>query len=179
MPFREFYDRHVRFVWRSLLRIGVAEAELPDAVQDVFVIVHRKLAEFEGRSKETTWLFGICLRVASDRRSLAYRRHEVPSPEAPLACDVEADPVALADRRRAAEMLSAILDRMSDEQRIVFSLFEFEAMTGEEIAELLELPIGTVRSRLRLAREEFQRCVSRLKARERAHTSGVLRAREV
>jgi RNA polymerase sigma-70 factor (ECF subfamily) len=178
MVFRDFYDRHVRFVWRSLLRIGVPESELADAVQDVFLVVHRKLDEFEGRSSETTWLFGICLRVASDRRALAHKRREVPAVDAAMTHHTEADAPALADRRRASEMLRAILDRMPEEQRIVFSLFEFESMTGEEIAELLGLPVGTVRSRLRLARDEFQRCVARLQAREHTQPSGVLRARE-
>ena len=70
MTFKEVYDEHFRFVWRSLRRLGVRESDVPDAVQDVFLVVHRRLAEFEGRSKVTTWLFGICFRVARDRRKL-------------------------------------------------------------------------------------------------------------
>ena len=71
MTFKEVYDENFRFVWRSLRRLGVREGDVPDAVQDIFLIVHRKLGEFEGRSKVTTWLFGICLRVARDRRRAA------------------------------------------------------------------------------------------------------------
>jgi RNA polymerase sigma-70 factor (ECF subfamily) len=177
MSFRAFYDEHVRFVWRALLRIGVQESDLSDAVQDVFVVVHRKLPEFDERAKVTTWLFAICMRVASERRRRAHLRHELCSgqvPAAPSADEPDAD--ALVERRRARELLETVLDRMPDEQRLVFSLFEFEGMTGDEIAELLAVPIGTVRSRLRLARESFEASVARLRARDRAWSGALLRA---
>jgi RNA polymerase sigma-70 factor (ECF subfamily) len=72
----------------------------------------------------------------------------------------------MADRQRARATLETILNRMPDEQRIVFTLFEFDEMTGDEIADLLDLPVGTVRSRLRLARATFERSVARLRSRE-------------
>jgi RNA polymerase sigma-70 factor (ECF subfamily) len=164
--FRSFYDAHVRFVWRSLLRIGVPESDVADAAQDVFVVVHQKLAEFEGRSKATTWLFAICLRVASDRRRRALSRRECASmdPAHDQGCPEEIAPF---DRQVARRWLQAILDRLPDEQRLVFCLFELEEMSGDEIAELLGVPVGTVRSRLRLAREAFREGVARLQAAER------------
>jgi RNA polymerase sigma-70 factor, ECF subfamily len=177
-PFREFYDSHVRFVWRALLRLGVHESDLPDAVQDVFVVVHRKLAEFEGRSKVTTWLFAICARVASDRRRMAHVRREVPSGDVPSPALGGDGEEALVDRRRAGRLLETILDRMPEAQRIVFCLFELDEMTGDEIAEVLDVPVGTVRSRLRLARETFWECVSRLQARQRGQTRALLKAVE-
>jgi RNA polymerase sigma-70 factor (ECF subfamily) len=181
MSFREFYDTHARFVWRVLLRIGVGENDLPDVVQDVFVVVHRKLPEFDGRAKVTTWLFAICVRVASDRRRLAHTRHELyparmPSTPVGGELDGEADAGVLADRQRARSLLETILARMPPEQRLVFSLFELDGMTGDEIAELLAIPIGTVRSRLRLARQTFQQSVARLKAREEGRGGVALRA---
>jgi RNA polymerase sigma-70 factor, ECF subfamily len=183
MDFRLFYEQHVRFVWRSLLRSGVAEHEVPDAVQDVFLVVHRKLEEFEGRSKVTTWLFGICTRVAADRRRLAAGRYEVPvehGPGSPFdGTSTDDDPLTLADQRRARATLDAILDRLPDEQRIVFSLFELEGMTGEEIAELLDVSVGTVRSRLRLARASFEQAVARLRSREAGMVGLTLRPSEV
>jgi len=177
MNFRVFYDTHVRFVWRALLRTGVPEHEVPDAVQDVFVVVHRKLPEFEGRAKVTTWLFGICIRVASDRRRLAHGRYEVlsdplgqESPHVSQSSQVASeDPAVLTERRRARATLETILDLMPDEQRLAFSLFELEGLTGDEIAELLDVPVGTVRSRLRLARATFEQAVARLRSRESVH----------
>jgi RNA polymerase sigma-70 factor (ECF subfamily) len=176
--FRELYDAHLSFVWRVLRRIGVPESDLQDAVQDVFVVVHKKMGEFEGRSRLTTWLFAICRRVASDRRRLACARREVAWDVAALSADdcVTADATALVDQQRARQLLQTILDRMPEEQRLVFSLFELDGMTGDEIAELLDLPVGTVRSRLRLAREAFRGAVVRLQARERPFTSATLQA---
>lgn len=178
MEFRAFYERHARFVWRALLRIGVPETELGDAVQDVFLVVHRKLQEFEGRAKETTWLFGVCLRVAADRRRLAYKRRELLTSAPQQHQDEALGTAGLVERRRASEILEAILDQMPEDQRIIFSLFELEGMTGVEIAELLDLPVGTVRSRLRLARDSFRGSVARLQARQRSYDAHLLRVRE-
>jgi RNA polymerase sigma-70 factor (ECF subfamily) len=168
LTLRGIYEEHFHFVWRSLRRLGVREADVPDAVQDVFIVVHRKLAEFEGRSKVTTWLFGIALRVARDRQKLAHVRRHVDDENAVMTfVDENADVGAEAERRQAATMLEAILDELPLEQRAVFTLFELDGMGGDAIAELLEIPLGTVYSRLRLAREAFQRSVARLRARER------------
>ncbi len=164
---RAIYDEHLAFVWRALRRLGVREADLPDAVQDVFLVVHRKLPEFEGRSKVTTWLFGIAMRVAKDRSRLAHVRRQVDDEDAVAGCiDESADVGAEAERRQAALILEGILEGLPIEQRAVFMLFELEGMTGEAIADLLEVPLGTVYSRLRLAREAFQRAVARLRARQ-------------
>ena len=179
MTFRQLYDEQFRFVWRSLRRIGVAESDVADAVQDVFVVVHRKLGDFEGKAKVTTWLFGICVRVASDRRRLAHARCELPTENVENARLEASTAVGNAfDARDARALLESILDRLPDEQRIVFTLFELEGLTGEEIAELLEVPVGTVRSRLRLARECFQRCVMRLRRREASRAGVALTPRE-
>ena len=170
MTFREVYDLHFRFVWRSLRRLGVRESDLADAVQDVFVVVHRRLGEFEGRSKVTTWLYGICFRVvAKDRRRLAHVRREVDDASGALAerSDDRVDVLGEAERKEGMVLLEAILDEMPLEQRAVFTLFELESMTGDEIAEMLEVPLGTVYSRLRIARDVFKRALGRLQAREK------------
>jgi len=167
LTFHAIYEAHFQFVWRSLRRLGVREADVPDAVQDVFIVVHRKLPQFEGRSKVTTWLFGISLRVARDRQKLAFTRRQVDDEDAVSSCvDTSADIAADLERKQGLQLLEAILDGMPIEQRAVFTLFELEGMTGDAIAELLEVPLGTVYSRLRLAREVFQRSVARLQARE-------------
>jgi len=168
VTFQEVYDEHFRFVWRSLRRLGVRESDVGDAVQDVFLVVHRRLADFEGRSKMTTWLFGISLRVARDRRRLAYVRHDV-SDDALLGerADDSVDVAAEAERRQGLEVLESILDELPIEQRAVFTLFELDSMTGEQIAELLGIPVGTVHSRLRLARDAFRQILARRQARDR------------
>lgn len=162
MTFDELYDRHFDFVWRSLRRLGVRPADLQDAAQEVFVIVHRRLPDFEARAKVTTWLFTICLHAARDRRRRAYVRHEVSS--AALldeAEDLDADASSLLERRDDLALFEAALASMDLNQRAVFTLFELEGVSGPEVAEALDIPIGTAYSRLRLAREAFRRAVLR------------------
>jgi RNA polymerase sigma-70 factor (ECF subfamily) len=170
VSFQEVYDEHFRFVWRSLRRLGVPESDVADAVQDVFLVVHRRLGEFEGRSKVSTWLYGICYRVAHDRRRLAHvRRRADDDGQLDERVDENADVAAAAERREGLALLEGILDEMSIEQRAVFTLFELDAMTGEAIAEMLSIPLGTVYSRLRIAREQFRKALTRMQARERFH----------
>jgi RNA polymerase sigma-70 factor (ECF subfamily) len=172
MTFREVYDEHFRFVWRSLRRLGVSEADVPDAVQDVFLVVHRRLDDFEGRSKLSTWLFGISLRVARDRRRSAHARHVV-ADDGPIAerADETADVNAAAERKQGFELLETMLEEMPMEQRAVFTLFELEGLSGEAIAEMCEIPLGTVYSRLRIAREAFRKSLARHQARDRFRAS--------
>jgi RNA polymerase sigma-70 factor (ECF subfamily) len=168
LVFKEVYDEHFRFVWRSLRRLGVQESDVADAVQDVFIVVHRRLDEFEGRSKVTTWLYGICYRVARDRRRLAHVRRRADGDEAlEDRVDERADVAADAERKQGLELLETILDEMPIEQRAVFTLFELDGVGGDAIAEMLEIPVGTVYSRLRIGREQFRRSLTRMQARDR------------
>jgi RNA polymerase sigma-70 factor (ECF subfamily) len=164
--FRAIYDAHFDFVWCSLRRLGVREADALDQAQKVFLAAHLKLKEFEGRSRLTTWLFGICQRVASDyRRSAAYRR-EVATDAAEMDHyrGAQEDAGQGAEARQRAQLAEAMLDKLPEPQRLVFVLFELEEMSGQDIAELLGISVGTVRSRLRLARDAFSREVKRLAA---------------
>ena len=165
MTLETIYRSHFRFVWRSLRRLGVPERDLPDAVQDVFVVVHDKLSEFEGRSRIETWLYGIALRTASDRRRRAASRLEVFDAAVERAGDT-LSPSAATERREGLELLERILDALPIEQRAVFTLFEIDAMSCEAIAQLLDVPLGTVYSRLRLARQAFEKKLGALHARE-------------
>lgn len=166
--FRAVYDEHFRFVWRSLRRLGVREHDVPDAAQEVFLVVHRKLGSFEGRSKMTTWLYGIAYRVAHDRQKLAHTRRSVADADLVAEqADEAADLGEHLERRQAALLLERIMDEMPLEQRAVFAAFELEGMGGEDIAEMLDVPLGTVYSRLRLARDVFKKNVDRFRARER------------
>ena len=164
MTFQEIYDVGFRFVWRSLRRLGVAEADVQDATQEVFVVVHRRLPEFEGRAKPTTWLFRICLRVARDRRRRAHVRREVAFAEPPEAADDAPSAAVQVERRQDLALFDAAVAALELDQAAVFTLFELEAMSGHEIAAALEIPLGTVYSRLRLARVSFRRAARRLVA---------------
>jgi RNA polymerase sigma-70 factor (ECF subfamily) len=162
--FRAIYDAHFDFVWCSLRRLGVREADVLDQAQKVFLTAHFKLAKFEGRSQITTWLFGICQRVASDyRRSALFRREiSTDAAEMDLYGGSHEDLSQSAEARQRAAAAEAVLNKLPEAQRVVFVLFELEEMAGPEIAELLGISVGTVRSRLRLAREAFSREVKRL-----------------
>jgi RNA polymerase sigma-70 factor (ECF subfamily) len=164
--FRAIYDGHFDFVWRSLRRLGVHEADAKDLTQKVFLTVHLRLADFEGRSELRTWIFGICLRVASDYRRSAAVRREVVTDAAQIASHEsgERDPLSVAESRSTALVAEAVVNKLPEAQRIVFVLFELEEMSAEQIADLVEAPVGTVRSRLRLARETFRREAKRIAA---------------
>ncbi len=173
MKFDELYERHFDFVWSSLRRLGVPLADLPDVTQEVFVVVHRRLPEFEERAKVTTWLFRICLHAARDRSRRAHVRREVADGRsAESLVESRDDAERLLERRDDVELFQAVLDGMNEDQRAVFVMFELSEMSGEEIAETCEIPLGTVYSRLRLAREAFRRGVTRVMARRE---SGSLR----
>jgi RNA polymerase sigma-70 factor (ECF subfamily) len=162
VTFDELYDEHFDFVWRSLRRLGVPDADLHDVAQEVFVVVHRRLPDFEGRSKVTTWLFRIAFHAARDRRRRAHVRREVFDATAlEQSADAALDARTLLERRDDLELFDRALATMDLDQRAVFTLFELEGMSGNDIAEALEIPLGTAYSRLRLAREAFRRAVLR------------------
>lgn len=165
MTLEEIYGRHADFVWRALRRQGVPEDEAGDAIQEVFLTVHRTLQGFEGRSSLPTWLYTICRSVARDRRQRAHRRFEVAGSDL-LADNVDerADAAARVEHNDRLSLLETILGGMEVELREVFVLFEIEDMTGEEISQALTIPLGTVYSRLQLARKAFKRAVVRMEA---------------
>ncbi|MBN1609442.1 MAG: sigma-70 family RNA polymerase sigma factor [Polyangiaceae bacterium] len=162
------YTAHVQFLWKSLYRMGVGEADLPDAMQEVLLVVHRRLRTYDGSSKLTTWLFGICLRVAGGIRRSRRRRREAPmeSEEHRIVLVDENHPERLMTRRDAQRRLDTALDSLGPERRALLILFEIEGLPCAQIAELLGVPVGTVHSRLAVARAQFQRALSRLDADE-------------
>ncbi len=175
MSFDEVYDVHFEYVYRSLRRLGVSDGDASDAAQDVFMVVHKKLPDFEARSKMTTWIFRICMHIASDWRRSARVRHEatdVSPADIPEPRDTRPTADAQLAQREELRLAESMLEELTDEQRQVFVLFEMEEMDGDEIALSLEIPVGTVRSRLRLAREAFARAMSRHKSAESFREQG-------
>jgi RNA polymerase sigma-70 factor (ECF subfamily) len=162
MPtFDEVYAEHVAFVWRTLRTFGVAESQLEDAVQDVFVVVHRRLPEWEGRAAMTTWLFAIARRVASThrRRAVDQRDRTETLVDEPAG---GADTFAAMSRAQAVQRVMAILDTIDEDKRIVFALVELEQLSVPEVARMLDLNLNTAYSRLRLARQAFEAAVARV-----------------
>lgn len=157
--FEHLYVTHVDFVWRSVRGLGVPDRNVDDAVQDVFIVVHRQLARFAGSSSIRSWLFGIARRVASDHRRWARRkdRGEELRENDVVAGAPQVEAVASAEALRT---LHAILDRLDDDKREVFVLLEIERMTAPEAADVLGINVNTVYSRLRAARQAFNAAVA-------------------
>jgi RNA polymerase sigma-70 factor (ECF subfamily) len=149
---RQVFDEHAAFVWRTLRHLGVPESDIEDSCQDVFVAIHRKLDGFEGRSSLKTWIYGICLRVASDRRRRAHVRRELPVADLPSRA-VEPTQVDDYERGRARALLSALLDQLDEDKRAVFVLYEIEGLPMKEIAKAVGCPLQTAYSRLHAARK--------------------------
>jgi len=163
---------HHRLVWRSLRRFGVSESDADDASQQVFLVAHRRLADIAPRS-ERSFLLQTALRVASDFRRSRERRREEDGQDLPALADTAASAEELLDRRRARAILDRVLAAMPMDLRTVFVLFEIEELTMAEIATVIEIPAGTVASRLRRARELFRQAVSHMSVAGSArHDSG-------
>lgn len=139
------------FVWRVLGRLGVARADIADVCQEVFLIVHRRLDDYDGRPVRA-WCYGICVRVAADYRKRAHRRHET-------LVEAPAEPRTLADQERALELsrararLEQVLAGLDQNKREVFVLYELEELPMSEVAQIVGCPLQTAYSRLHAARQ--------------------------
>ena len=167
--FRALYQAHFAFVWRTLLHFGVPSAFAEDAAQEVFVTLHRRLDEYDGRTQLRSWLWGMCRGVAQTQRRSALRadrRASVAPPPSP-----EPPPDDALERRQAAAMVQELLASLPQDLRDVFVLIEIEGLSAAEAAEAVGTNLNTVYSRLRLARAGFERAGARLRAQE-AHRNG-------
>jgi len=165
--FRQIYDEHFAFVWRLAANRGVPARALEDVTQEVFIVVHRKLPEFEGRSSLRTWIAAIVRRVIADyvkKRGNRAAGDETLTIEPPAGVS----PAEQLERKLALELLDGLLNKMTSDQREVFVLHEIEHLSGAEIAALTASNENTVWTRLRAARRIFQEGVARQQARRRA-----------
>jgi RNA polymerase sigma-70 factor (ECF subfamily) len=188
--FDAVYHAYAPFVWRNARRLGVAYGSVEDVMQEVFLVVHRRLPEFEERASAASvaspgpdgsatslssiraWLSAILIRVVRAHRRSARRLdnagdHVPPSPEPDSLVDRRApSPLEAAERDEAVQELYTILSRMNEERREVLVLSELEELTAPEIALALEVNVNTVSWRLRTARQEFERMVLKRRAAE-------------
>lgn len=171
--FEHVYRETFPFVWRSLRRLGVPAEQVDDAAQEVFIVVARRMPEFEGRSRLETWIFGIAMRVASEaRRSHArsVRRVAAVSSEPPPAPAEAPDAHLL--RRERESVLAALLSELDEPKRQAFVLCELEGHTGPAAAEALGVNENTLYARLRAARRELEETVQRWRAEGRLGAPG-------
>jgi len=154
------------FVWRSLRRLGLSVADADDAAQEVFLVASRKL-DVIVEGSERSFLFGTALKIASTRRRSLRRRPELADADVEERDEQSAPgPERLTELSQARELLQAVLNELGLEHKAPFVLFELEELSVPQIAELLQLPLGTVSSRLRAARAQFQAAIKRLQARD-------------
>jgi RNA polymerase sigma-70 factor (ECF subfamily) len=162
--FDAVYDTHFAFVWRNVLNRGIPTSAVDDVVQEVFMVVHRKLPEFEGRASIRTWLSVIVRRVVADhvrKRGNQSAGDPLDDEERPSSAP---GPGETLEKKAAAAMLDGLLAEMPEPQREVFLLHEVEELTGREIAEAVGANENTVFTRLRAARRIFKDGIARLRA---------------
>ena len=139
-------------MWRVLARLGVQERDVPDACQEAFLVVHRRLPDYDpARCALSSWVYGICLRVASDYRRRHPNRRET-SDEALQHLALDAPQERNLETSRAWGKLAAALDAMDSGKREAFVLYELEAVPMNEIAKILGCPLHTAYARLHAAR---------------------------
>ncbi len=160
---RRIVEANFDALWRFLRRLGIGEGDVDDAVQEVILVLARKL-ELVDASSERSFVFSTAFRIASDMRRRAKRRREVEAAQLYEPAEPGPDPEKSAEQKRLTVLFARVLEQLSLELRAVFVLYELEEFTMAEIAETLELPPGTVASRLRRGRETFERLAAQILA---------------
>jgi RNA polymerase sigma-70 factor (ECF subfamily) len=164
VDFPTLYKQEFAYAWRTLRRLGVRERDLPDLAHDFFIVVLRRLADYDPARPVRPWMFGIAYRVVSD-----YRRPPPPPREALRAGPDVADRAPPADEeiaeRQAREHVMRVLDGLELDRRAVLVMHDIEGHPVPEVAAALTIPIATAYSRLRLAREDVAAAIKRLRAR--------------
>jgi RNA polymerase sigma-70 factor (ECF subfamily) len=157
--FRDIFSRYAPYVLGLVRRLGVRDAEVEDVAQEVFIVVHRQLPTFEGRSSIKTWLCGITLRTVANHRRKVMRRREA---SMEVGCELHAAPDqdTMLERRDDASTLQQALDRLSPKLREVFVLYEIEELPMADVARSLGCPRFTAYTRLHAARAALRQRLS-------------------
>jgi RNA polymerase sigma-70 factor, ECF subfamily len=165
LDFRQVYVQHFQFVWRSLRLLGVPPESLEDAAQDTFAVVSRQLADFEGRSSLSTWIFAIGQRVAANHRRTRRRKLLQLRPlDEPLPGN-EPAPDAAVEAAQAARSIEAFVAGLDEPRRALFILALMEGVPATEIAALEQTSVNTIYSRIRLLRQELKAFLDRAEVR--------------
>lgn len=153
--FRELFDVEFAFVCRALRRLGVLEADIGDVAQELFVLVHKNIAELDPKRSVRPWLYGFAVRLASNYRRLARHRENAPISSLAPAANLDAD-------RAARDLVLRALHELDFDRRTVLVMHDLEGFASPEIAAIVHVPVNTVYSRLRLARQDFREAIARL-----------------
>lgn len=159
--FQELCTLYFEFVWKCARAFGSKSDEIDDIVQDVFLVVQRRHADLKEERLARSWIYSITRRVVSTHRR---RRRDFDSrgaPEVDSLRSPDQSPLAAAERQVEVRLLSLLIDGLDERKREVFVLSEILEMSGREIAETIGVPMNTVYSRLRIAREEFDAAAQR------------------
>jgi RNA polymerase sigma-70 factor, ECF subfamily len=165
--FPDLYQRYFSFVWSSARRMGVREHELDDVVQDIFITVHGKVSTLKQPDSLRSWIYGITRRTVSTYHRA--RRTKVASAaalssEPDMQYPRQLSPHDLAEQSDEANVMLQLLAKLEPSKREVFELTEIDEMTAPEIASAIEVPLNTVYSRLRSARQELEAALVRYRA---------------
>lgn len=167
IPAAQLFKHHSTFIAAFLKRLGARRSDIDDLVQEVFVIAHRHGGFADnGTAKPTTWLSAIAIRVLANHRRHQSRRpqHAVAPQEGPVQdlSDNKHDPARATAQRRAIERIEEALGALDENHRGIFVLYEIEGESCVDIAAVLEIPVGTVYSRLHEARKRFRAAYEQL-----------------
>ena len=158
---RGLYEAEADYVWNSLRRLGIPEADLEDVCQEVFMAAFERLERYDPSRAIRPWLFGIAFNLASHFHRQPRHAREVPG-ELPEARDESRPPDEVASAAQARKRLGSALDRIDLPRRAVVVMHEIDGLPIPEVAEALGIPVNTAYSRLRLARAELAQSVREL-----------------
>jgi RNA polymerase sigma-70 factor (ECF subfamily) len=149
VQFRQLFDEQFGYVCRALQRLGVRPGDVDDVAQELFLTVYRALPDFDTHRPVRPWLCGFSVRFAANYRRLG-RLADAPAEE------LERRPAALGEDHEARDLVLKILERLDFDRRAIVVMHDLEGFGAPEIARELSVPLNTVYSRLRLAREDLK-----------------------
>jgi RNA polymerase sigma-70 factor, ECF subfamily len=166
-PFQEIYKQYLDFVWSSAGHLGAGTDVIDDVVQDVFIVIHSKLAALQRPEALRSWIYGIVRRTVSDYRRSRRTRDAAGASLGAEPKSSQPSPLDMAERNAELELLECVLAQLDEPKREVFVMVEILEMTVPEVVEALAIPLNTAYSRLRLARQSFEEALARCEARDK------------
>ncbi len=167
--FQTIYKQYFDFVWSSARHLGAARDAIDDVVQDVFIVIHAKLATLRHPEALRSWIYGIVRRTVSDYRRSSRARDAA---GARLGAEIKSirpsqpSPLDMAERNAELDLLESVLADLDEPKREVFVMVEVLEMSVPEVVQSLEIPLNTAYSRLRMARQSFEEALARHEARD-------------